>query len=307
MPRWWPFGKEATGLTLKEALDLYFEYAVGLAPRTQRNMRSRISQWEKRGGEMRVARITERDFRRFRERCLAEGLRAYTIEVTLNAVYTVLRHCGPASIAPHGRGILKTIPAKGRRLKIAFAQKPTPSLADLSRVYELADMAWYPQTHLAPEVWVRGLLVIAYNTALRLSDLLRLRWEHVRLSDQAIKLAAKKTGKEQWLPINATLARHLEALRGGDERVLPLDCQQFDHLRRQLYTICDAAGVERFAPQGIRRRSATEYERVSPGAGGLILGHTLRSMTFAHYVQSLDVLQPAADKLPQPEAFLKKP
>lgn len=304
--RLWPFGREAR-LTLWEAFELYVQHSIDMAPRTKRNLRDRLRLWERLGMELRVARITSDTLDEFRRRALQRGYAPYTIETAVNGVYTLIRHCGPESIAPHGRGLIRDVPSRGRRLKIVLAPRPSPSLQDLSAVYRAADVAGYPRGPIPPASWWRVFLVTAYNTALRLGDLLELGCDDLDLPESCIRLYAAKTGKRQDLPVNCVLRDHLQLANGRPgERLLPLGSKSADHLRRELYRICEAAGVERVRPQAIRRRSATEYERTVPGAGGLVLGHTLRSMTFTHYIAVLEVLRKAADRLPQPEAFLEK-
>ncbi len=159
---------------------------------------------------------------------------------------------------------------------------------------------------MPPAAWWRAFLVLAYNTGLRVSDLIyQLAWRHVLWNDRVILLAAGKTGKYHRLPINATVQAHLEPLRAADGPVLPFRAKQTTHLLTHLKAACIACGIEYFTPHGIRRRTGTEFERVHAGAGALLLGHTLqRSMTWGHYISAEAILRPVSDKLPQPAAFL---
>jgi len=147
-------------------------------------------------------------------------------------------------------------------------------------------------------------LVAAYNTGLRRDDLFfRLSWQNVDFDGSAITITAGKTGKTHALPINAVLERHLRWMWADCDRVFPIG--QSRHLvARELGRISSAAGVPRVTPQAIRRLACTQLEIAQPGAGGLMLGHTLKSsVTYQSYAEQVRVLRPAVDALEQPAEF----
>jgi integrase len=146
--------------------------------------------------------------------------------------------------------------------------------------------------------------VLAYNTGLRLSDLVQLTWHDCDLNRRVIKTQASKTGKLHHLPINDLLFSHLDALPRHHRRVLAITDGAASYVGKKLHELCALAGCEPITAQMIRRRAACEFERVHPGAGALLLGHTLSGptrVTWSHYIDPLDVvLRPASQKIPQP-------
>lgn len=296
-----------TNLTLEKALTLYLAYAIDLSPRTARNLRERVRLWRRLGGPDDCRSITADSFQEFRRAALAVALKPHTIETAVNAIKTLLRHLGPQGDGvPHGLGMLKSVPFTGRRLKTASEPRPPATFEQLDEIYRHARCMTYPRVRdIRAADWWRAFLVLAYNTGLRVSDLVyKLSWDHVRWEQRVIELRAGKTGLYHRIPINDTLARHLETIRRDTGPVLGLQAKQTTHLLKHLREACESCGVPYFTPHAVRRLAGTEFEKTHPGTGALLLGHSLhRGMTFGHYVAAEAILRPAADKLPQPEAF----
>lgn len=63
-----------------------------------------------------------------------------------------------------------------------------------------------------------------------------------------------------------------------------------------------AAGIKtKITPQGLRRLAGNVYEQAITGAGQLLLGHTQRpNISYLHYITEINLLRPAADKIPIP-------
>jgi len=298
----------ARSITLTEALELYFRHAHDLAPRTHQNMRQKLRCWALHAGEIRIRCITTETFETFRSAAAAAGLAPFTIQTTLDCVLVVLRHCGPRqSGVPHGRGLIPAVPYPGRRLRLEIEPKPAPTLDDLSAVYRVADKSKRPLHGLGPALFWRSFLPWLYNTGLRSRDARLQEWTVINWDEKFVVCRASKTRKKHRLPINRTLARHLKRISAESGPIFPFARTAF-YLQGQLDELCAQADVTRFTFQAVRRRTGIEFDKLSHGAGSLILGHTLprgESTTFASYIPSLEILRPLADRLPQPAAFLK--
>lgn len=291
-------------MNIDDILSAYLTANPALGPHGRRNLRAAVNRWRRFGLSSDCSTWVEDDFARFRATALAT-LKPRTIEDTILRLKTLLRFAGPKSHHnPHGRGLLAEIPWTGRKLKCLPAPGPIPSLDDVSALYNAAANAKYPQRSTAPTI-LRAMLVVAFNTGLRYGDLTTaLKWDCYDDREQVLTLVASKTGKRHRLPVNRIMARHLASLSRADARVFPIPPKCDHYLRQEVYRLCKSAGVEPFAWQAMRRRAATSIELVHPGAGALLLGHSLPGMTFTHYIDPLTILRPANAKVKQPAAFV---
>lgn len=112
--------------------------------------------------------------------------------------------------------------------------------------------------------WLRAFLALAYVTGLRRSDLQRISPATIQ---DCLTVGAAKTGKTHRFPIPSWCQRQFREI------------ERFPHDPHCIYTAiqnaCKSASVPYFTPQQIRRLSARTWQRVSPGLGPLILGHSL--------------------------------
>lgn len=299
----------ANSLTLRDVFEGHYLLShCNLALRTKSRIRYDLNQWERRVGRLPVAQIGRDTLQKFRDDALTDWA-APTVRGILTTVTMLLRYCGPqCSTQPDALEILPKVPFV--RLPPAKGEpKTAATLEQLEGCYRAADVATWPRLFaVQPATFWRCLLVAAYNTGLRRWDLCcTLRWAHWFPGERCIVLEAEKTGKQQSLPAANALCDHLADLHRlrdlatADARIFPIDpCAK--QVRRELRRMSDAAGVPWLGLQAIRRRAAIEYEKAHPGAGPLLLGHTLphARVSFGSYIPVPDVLRVAADKLPQP-------
>lgn len=72
-------------------------------------------------------------------------------------------------------------------------------------------------------VWLRPLVQVAIETAMRQGELLALRWENVNLKDRTAHLPDTKNGEERTVPLSSTAIALLRSLpRSIEGRVFPL-------------------------------------------------------------------------------------
>lgn len=285
----------------------YLEHAYTLRQSTKQTMESQLRRFNEVAGNPDIADIDTELFQDVKKTLSLRGNSNASINSIIRAVTSVLRHCGPQSHGcPHGRDLIAHVPYPGRKLPERRSPKWIPSLDELSNMYTAAAVAQWPGGHVAPATFWRCLLVVAYNTGLRHSDLLKLDWDAVDFTDRTITVVCQKTLKTQHFPINDITERHLLMMK-GDERVFP--CTKSNKIfARELKRISREAGTKHEVTlQAIRRRSGTSYETTRNGAGQLLLGHTSGGVSFLHYIAELEVLRAAADELPQPKAFVDGP
>jgi len=288
---------------------LYLLHSLDLSESRRMKLRTLARHWREAGCNDNMRRVTTTDFARLRQHLL-QTMQPVTIESYVAIIVTMLRHLGPRSASiPHALGLLREVPYAGQSLVYSCAPKPPADLDHLRLLYETSGQISYAPRGLRSRDFWRAFFVLAYNTGLRFSDLTdNLSWSMVDLEKQIITIQARKTGKLHLLPIVATLAEHLLALDRPGELVIPVPPRSCCHMRKQLREHCAALGLPHVLPQAIRRAAGEEYERAHPGAGGLLLGHTLPSatgpasnVTYGHYLRALEtVLRPASKKIPQP-------
>lgn len=293
-------------LTVDEALSMYLVHAASACAGHKERVRASVSRWKKAGCQTACSRITTADFARFRDDLTQAGLRPVSIEGKVANMMTILRHIGPKSNrTPHARGLIREVPWPGRAIRHSAAPKPPVPLEHLSLLYEHASLMGHAPKGFPRAEFLRLWLATAYNTGLRFGDLSRLAWHMIDLDKRTIEIKASKTGKLHLLPINDVLHWHLVNAPRVGELVAPVPSRH--HFRREVHELCRCLELAIVTPQAIRRTAATEFERVHPGAGALLLGHTLPSarVTWDHYIGALDaVLRPASEKITQPAAFV---
>jgi integrase len=230
-----------------------------LCEASRRRFRYDLATWSRHDGPLLTGNISAETVAEWRHNAKAHGLSVRTIESVISGVVSLLKHGGIELSA-------------GRKLRFV------PSPPDVSTLEE------FDRLIVAAGVWHRRWLAFAYATGLRLGDI-ELQAPN---APESIKVRATKTRKEHHIPIPAAVRRLLDGspLRRPRRR-----------LRRELYDLCDRAGVRHIGPQQIRALSATEWERARPGAGAVILGHALPGWSAAtHYY--LDLSQPLRLALP---------
>lgn len=207
-----------------------------------------------------------------------------TIESAVSTVRQLLKFA-------HEEDFVLAVPSAGRRLRCPVKVKYVPPVSDIGRLYQVCGIAKWRSWS-----WWKRFIVLSYTTGLRLSDLLRL--ERANVGDDAITIVAAKTGKLQVLPLLPCAAREVQ---NCTSRLLPCS-KAIELIRRELRTFCRVAGMPTITPHAIRRCAANAYEAARPGAGALLLGHSLEGAT-ANYIQVPQLLQDAAARLAIPPQF----
>jgi integrase len=137
------------------------------------------------------------------------------------------------------RPLLKARPVRFKR---------TPSVEDVRRALAKMD----------PKGWPFLTTLLIAETGMRVGEVAALTWENIDLDQGIAKVPHQgKTGRRD-VPLSRSLTTYLEGVRAGapdDARVLPVvEGTVLTSLsQRYIPDACEAAGVERFTPHGVRR------------------------------------------------------
>lgn len=283
-------------LTLREFLaKRYMPNHDYIAKGTASSFRYALNRWERVTEDRSLKDITVDDLFVYRNSC--KDLSASSANSYLALIFTLLRHAKQLSILSEA----PEIPF----LRVHRKLKPTPTLEELERMYEVtasAGLTW-PKFEPAYLFWRRW-LVVSYFTGFRLTDLMHnLTWDCIHAD--RIELTAKKTNWTHVIPMCDVLRSHLVRTVHDDNRIFPVS--NSPHIiRRELRFLCEAAKVSvHVTPHALRRLSITEWSATgSELAGKLIHGCGRTSDVMMHYRGTLRVLQEARETLAVPKAFV---
>lgn len=184
-------------------------------------------------------------------------------------------------------GLIDTPPLRVMRIKARAKPVEAWSLADLRKMLACAESdetRTGGRGNRMVSEWLPGWIVIAYDTAMRFSDILSLRDSNVR--NGCISSTAHKTGK--------ALVRPLSALGQGWAARLIADSTDgslfswFLPRRRAILSI--RAFLDRHGFHGsskyLRRAAATYIEMSRPGESWRYLQHSVPTLVQRHYVDA---------------------
>lgn len=210
------------------------------------------------------------------------GLAPRTLTLELRVIGVLFRWAVATGLAP-AAGTLR-VPRVKVDPKRFVVNHSTPKPSEVARVLD----------EMAPDDFRLALLVIA-RTGARVGEVLRLRRCDVDRRTGRVMFGhvdgASKSGVRSFPLDAATLAEFSARPRTG---VAPLFdfgeiTRPIQALERRLAHACDAAGVPRFTPHGLRRMVVSRLMRaqVDPGTAATLTGHSVQVM-LRHYQQVTD-------------------
>lgn len=307
-------------LTFRRAFDQYhlpLLIAGKAAPNTIYTYRYAVKSWEAHGeANLDLRHVRQSHLLAYRSNLLATGGQAtsfYSRWACLRAILSTVV-C---------EGLVEQVPRTPRIRREPIEQKGRPSPDEVCRILAACDVAdwpkrfrWRPLRVRPGTIW-RSLYAVAYLTALRRSDLVRLEWSH--WTGDGIRITPRKTRRYRktiWCPdVGGALSAAMAPMRGADlVRVFPSGFRG-DLVAEQQRKIAARAGVriERAGFQAFRRASLDAWCGADERAPELIAGHGLRMarITRTSYVslerqesRAACIMREAADRFPLPRDFL---
>jgi integrase len=279
-----------------------------------------LRHWRLLTGDPSVKEITTTTLSRFRDALSKMRGKKRHLPMSPNSVSTYMKHLqvlldklGPPG--QHNRDALDIL------ARVPWT-KPPRVVERIPRTITLQQLSDCIAASVAMEVprisgvkapaWWRSLLLVAWNTGLRIGTLLSMRMDEIDWRQNRLLLAAArmKSRRPLIVPLNASALAALQSIRTERELVFPWPSPDRRAFWRYLQKLEDAAGIpksERFGMHAIRKTVATMLYEVSPGAAQFALGHTTNDVTRKSYVDGGALVARALDQLPQPEAFPTRP
>lgn len=292
-------------LTLREAFEKHYD-KEDLSPSTLKLCRYVLNSWEAFVPENPpVSAITNETLTTFRDAAKAAGLGPVTINSYWRQLRSYLRRIGPPVTGnPAGLGIIERVPYM-KPLKVTRGLPRRITQDELSLFYQACRVAGYPVRAEFPaaQIW-RLLLVLAYFTGLRKSDLFALEMDQIDLKERTLHLTAQKTGKEAFIPLHPVAVAHIERTWSPRKMLLPMMDSSSGRYGATWREILNEAGIEnQFTLHDVRRTACSEIDRIDRGMGRVLLQHAPANVTETFYLNALDEVRDAVSKMRVPLAF----
>jgi integrase len=262
--------EEAESITLAEALDRY-AVEVTAKKKGRRQEESRIRLWKDHPLARRsLAAIRSVDIAAFRDARLKAGAAPATVRLDLALVshlYTIAAKEWGLPVRNPVRSVSLPSPnnARNRRLD---AEEEARLLTELSK---------------SRNSWIKPLVQLALETAMRQGELLSLVWDNIDLRRRVAFLPETKNGEARAVPLSSRAVAILEALpRSLDGRVFPI---RVDHLRSAWEHACRRAGIEDLHFHDLRHEATSRMAEKLPNVVELsaVTGHKDLRMLKRYY------------------------
>ena len=183
--------------------------------------------------------------------------------------------------------------------RIKSTQKPVEAwtIDEVQRLLYVADrLPGEMKSGVRQSLYWGGLIRLAYDTAFRKGDSLRVRPEDIR-ENGVVKIVQQKTGYAAAAKLRdetRQIIAELPLTPGKPIFEWPYDGRWFSsHFKK----IVEAAGIREGTFKWLRRTSGTQVEKLSPGEGTVQLGHKPPGIAGQHY---LDISQLQDDRTQPP-------
>lgn len=296
-----------SSITLRQAFDLHYDKSA--LCRGSRNLYGDcLKVWERTTNDPPIREITNETLAVFRDAALKAGLAPSTVNGVWRKLRAILRRVGPPVTGnPFGLELIDRVPAM-KPCKVVWKMPRRLPLESLDRFYVACRTVQYPMRVGVPAPqWWQALIVLAYTTGLRKSDLLSLTFDQFDFDSMELRTSAGKTGKFDVFPLTVAAVDHVQRIRTARNRVFAGVYGVGARFYKLLHGIQDAAGIERFGLHDVRRTAASEIDRVRRGMGAVLLQHAPRDVTGMSYVNATDELRECIEKVRMPIAFKHGP
>lgn len=289
---------------------------VGAKDRNVKQYDESIGLWVRLTGDPSIDLIDDATWARFREALArrpgrgAKCISLNTVRKHLIAVDAVFKRTGPRSRDhnPQGRGLIADPPRAVKPGIVKNERIKRFTIDEISAWLAVCHTARSPKTPgIEPRQWWEGSVVLAYNTGLRLGELLKLQFlwivededgHWLELPAWAVK--GGQNGRRVYLNVHARLA--IRSIAGDRREILPFhhELGYVQALRRKMLAQSTIDAKRRFGFHALRKAFATELGRLSPSEAAvkMAMGHS-GDVTLDFY-QHRELMIEAMDKLPQP-------
>jgi len=145
---------------------------------------------------------------------------------------------------------------------------------------------------------VLPIVVIAYHTAMRLGEILALRWKNIDLKRRLFLFETEKTGKQRAVALHPEIIKLFDSVpRGFGET--PVFNLRRDHVERVWRRACRKAGIKDAWIHDLRRTRATIWHKEQGLPQDLIMsmsGHRTDSMFRRYQIVSTEYVERLAQK-----------
>ena len=213
---------------------------------------------------------------------------------------SALPHLAPSTVANHRRmlctlyrsavadGLAKECSGKICRVKYFFPPVRAWTLEELGRlVCEAKKMPGGTRKYPCPySVLMPAWVLVGYATGLRRGDMLRIRWDEIRVDRLALVMS--KTNRQHVCVLDQAALDSLAQLPRYDRIVFGTIVSR-DQIKKVMRRLVDRTGLPG-SGKYLRRSSAT-YAEISGLSATLQLGHQTPGMAYRHYVDQVILSQ----------------
>lgn len=236
-----------------------------------------ISDWH--GGTLWVGELDAGVFNRWLRDLQATSLSPSTIANRRRHLIALWRAAADAGLAPEP-------PRRLRPAKVPYVAPTAWTIDEVRAILRVCERLRRTRRGKMPRAELWSIAVrIAWESGLRLSDLLRLQTQDVR-GDGVVAVTQSKTGRPVIFRLSQKTVRLIHQSVDARPRTLVVEWPASrESFRKQFAVIVKAAAVRKGTWKWIRRSSATDVEKACPGAGAPHLGHARGStVAMRHYI-----------------------
>lgn len=206
---------------------------------------------------------------------LAEGLGRITVKSYRGAIIMLWRFAADENLCD--------APRKIKTIKVPKAVPLAWSVAEVRRLLAQAQaMPGYYECGVAKAAFWAAFILVLWDSAVRLGDLLKLRWDEIGASGLVVK-SQKKTGWPTAFRLSESTIAALGKIRRVDEPLIFGGVVCRDTVFATMRKLTAGAGLKGGSKK-VRKSAASEVERMRPGDATRLLGHKTPTMARDFYV-----------------------
>lgn len=234
---------EAARTSLREALDRYARevtvHKKGAPQETQR-----IGHWKRQAMANRaLSSIRSADVAAYRDERIGQGASGNTVRLEL----ALLSHLYTVASQEWG---MEALPNPVRHVR-----KPKVSAGRDRRLEEGEEKRLLAAAGKSKTSWLKPLVEIAIETAMRQGELLKLKWADIDMKTRIARLRDTKSGDSRSVPLSKRAAEILKVMpRSLDGRVFPVSQSTVEHAFRDA---CDTAKIANLRFHDLRHEATS--------------------------------------------------